>query len=31
MKVVEVEDGMPVEPNSVYVIPPNRYMGILHR
>lgn len=30
MKVVEVEDGMLVEPNSVFVIPPNRYMGILH-
>jgi two-component system CheB/CheR fusion protein len=31
MKVLEVGDGMLVEPNSVYVIPPNRYMGILHR
>ncbi|MDQ7785840.1 MAG: CheR family methyltransferase, partial [Desulfomonilaceae bacterium] len=30
MKVVEVEDGMPVKPNSVFVIPPNRYMGILN-
>jgi two-component system CheB/CheR fusion protein len=30
MKVVEVEDGMLVEPNSVFVIPPNRYLGILH-
>jgi two-component system CheB/CheR fusion protein len=30
MKVLEVEDGMLVEPNSVFVIPPNRYMGILH-
>src|SRR5271157_5819640 len=29
MKVLEVEDGMLVEPNSVFVIPPNRYMGIL--
>lgn len=31
MKVLEVQDGMLVEPNSVYVIPPNRYMAILHR
>ena len=30
MRVVEVEDGIMVEPNSVFVIPPNRYMGILH-
>jgi len=30
MKVVEVEDGMLVEPNSVFVIPPNWYMAILH-
>ena len=30
MKVREVEDGMQVQPNSIYVIPPNRYMGILH-
>ncbi|MFH1112813.1 MAG: chemotaxis protein CheB [Pseudomonadota bacterium] len=30
MKVLEVENGMQVQPNSVYVIPPNRYMGILH-
>ncbi len=30
MKVLEVQDGMLVEPNSVFVIPPNRYMGILH-
>ena len=30
MKVLEVEDGMSVEPNCVYVIPPNRYIGILH-
>ena len=28
MKVAEVEDGMVLEPNSVYVIPPNRYMAI---
>jgi len=31
MPVREVEDGMSVEPNSVYVIPPNRNMAILHR
>lgn len=31
MPVREVEDGMTVEPNSVYVIPPNRNMAILHR
>ncbi len=30
MQVLEVEDGMLVEPNSVFVIPPNRCMGILH-
>jgi two-component system, chemotaxis family, CheB/CheR fusion protein len=30
MKVLEVEDGILVEPNSVFVIPPNRYMGILN-
>ena len=30
MKVLEVHDGMLVEPNSVFVIPPNRYMGILN-
>lgn len=28
MSVVEVQDGMKVEPNSVYVIPPNRDMII---
>ncbi|MDQ1238790.1 MAG: two-component system, chemotaxis family, CheB/CheR fusion protein [Thermodesulfobacteriota bacterium] len=31
MKVMEVEDGITVEPNTVYVIPPNRYMAILNR
>lgn len=31
MPVWEVEDGMMVAPNSVYVIPPNRNMAILHR
>ena len=30
MTVHEVEDGMVVEPNTVYVIPPNRNMAILH-
>jgi two-component system CheB/CheR fusion protein len=30
MKVVEVIDGAPVEPDTVFVIPPNRYMAILH-
>jgi two-component system CheB/CheR fusion protein len=28
MKVAEVADGMVLEPNAVYVIPPNRYMAI---
>ncbi|KQQ39941.1 chemotaxis protein CheB [Duganella sp. Leaf126] len=27
MRVMEVEDGMEVEPDSVYVIPPNRDLG----
>jgi len=31
MKVVQVEDGMPVEQNHVYVIPPDRDMGIINR
>ena len=30
MTVHEVEDGMAVEPNTVYVIPPNRNMALLH-
>ena len=30
MKVVEVEDGMKVQPNCVYVIPPNADLAILH-
>jgi two-component system CheB/CheR fusion protein len=29
MKVVQVEDGMAVEPNCVYVIPPDKDMGIM--
>ena len=28
MKVVQAEDAVPVEPNCVYVIPPNQYLGI---
>ncbi len=28
MKVVQAQDGAPVEPNCVYVIPPNQYLGI---
>ena len=31
MEVFQVEDGMKVEPNRVYIIPPNRDMAILHR
>jgi len=30
MMVVEAKDAVPVEPNTVYVIPPNRYLAILH-
>jgi two-component system, chemotaxis family, CheB/CheR fusion protein len=30
MKVYEVEDGMVVEPNSAYIIPPNRDMAFLN-
>ncbi|HVR75561.1 MAG TPA: chemotaxis protein CheB [Planctomycetota bacterium] len=30
MPVFEVEDGLRVEPNHVYVIPPNVNMGVLH-
>ena len=30
MPVVEVEDGMKVQPNHVYVIPPNADLAILH-
>ena len=30
MKVVEVEDGMEVQPDHVYVIPPNSDLAILH-
>ncbi|MFZ3169643.1 MAG: chemotaxis protein CheB [Candidatus Methanoperedens sp.] len=31
MEVFQVEDGMKVEPNHVYIIPPNNDMAILHR
>ncbi len=31
MSVVEATDQMPVEPNRVYIIPPNRDMAIFHR
>jgi two-component system CheB/CheR fusion protein len=30
MAVAEAVDGMPVEPNHVYVIPPNVYLAMLH-
>lgn len=30
MKVVEAKDGMQVQPNFVYVIPPNADLAILH-
>lgn len=30
MKVFQVKDGMKVQPNCVFVIPPNRDMSILH-
>lgn len=30
MKVVQVEESMPVRPNIVYIIPPNKDMSILH-
>ena len=30
MQVFEVEDGMPVQINCVYIIPPNRDMAFLH-
>jgi len=30
MSVSLVEDGMKVQPNEVYVIPPNKFMAILH-
>lgn len=30
MPVIEIKDGMRVEPNSVYVMPPNHSLAILH-
>lgn len=30
MKVQQIEDGMEVEPNHVYVIPPNKDLAIMH-
>jgi len=30
MKIFQAEDGMKVRPNSVYIIPPNKDMSILH-
>ncbi len=30
MQVYEVEDGMAVEPNCAYIIPPNKDMALLH-
>ena len=30
MRVLRVEDGMEVQPNCVYIIPPNRDMAFLH-
>ncbi len=30
MRVVQIEDAMLVEPNTVFVIPPNRYLAILN-
>src|SRR4030042_5344824 len=31
MEIFEVEDGMGVKANCVYIIPPNKDMSILHR
>ncbi|CAG0959760.1 MAG: PAS domain-containing protein [Candidatus Methanoperedens sp.] len=31
MEVFQAEDGMKVEPNHIYIIPPNKDMAILHR
>ena len=30
MKVIQVKDRTPVQPDCVYVIPPNKDMSILH-
>ncbi|MEY6432927.1 chemotaxis protein CheB [Thioalkalicoccus limnaeus] len=31
MPVIEARDGQPIEPDHVYVIPPNRTLGVHHR
>ena len=31
MRVVQVEDGMRIEANRVYVIPPNAYLSVRDR
>jgi two-component system CheB/CheR fusion protein len=31
MEVLQVEDGMQVQPNTIYIIPPNRDMSLMHR
>jgi two-component system CheB/CheR fusion protein len=31
MQVLQVEDGMQVEPNTIYIIPPNRDMALMQR
>jgi two-component system CheB/CheR fusion protein len=30
MRVVQVDDGMQIQPNNVYVVPPNRDMALFH-
>ena len=30
MPVLEIKDGMDIQPNHFYVIPPNTYLGMLH-
>ena len=30
MKVFEIQDGMNIKPNTVFVIPPNNYVAVLH-
>lgn len=31
MPVCEAQDAMPIEPNHVYVIPPNKYLAVIER
>jgi chemotaxis response regulator CheB len=31
MEVYQAEDGVKISPNSVYIIPPNKDMAILHQ